>query len=116
MNGFVAAKIVEQMCLNAGHATSSGPKPAPAVCGHCHKVAVWLREAERDERPPLSTASVHLVVSPANGLYAALLDETIAIEQARAVKGVVASLPVSSDCREAVDPSAAQTKPDRRPR
>lgn len=106
MNGNQAADIVERMCLDAGHATSSGPSPAPTVCPYHRRVATRLRNLQRDERPPLSTASVYLVVNPAQGLYATLLDETIANEQARAIKGVVAALPVSNDFRNITDEPA----------
>lgn len=98
MTGLEAAEIVRRMCREAGHAVSPSPGAEPLVCGHCRKVANELVALHRDANPVPPAVLVHLVVDE-TGLVAAMFDEPKAIEKARSINAVVASLPVSSDWR-----------------
>jgi hypothetical protein len=100
MNGKQAAQAVADHCRTQRHQVSSVNPAEPVLCEHCRGVMAHLEKVGAEERPPLSTASVHFVVDPATGRVGAKMDDVEAAEAAQAVKGVVVSWPVSADYRE----------------
>lgn len=104
MTGLEAAEIVRQMCLAAGHSESWGPGREPLVCGHCAAVAHRLKDLHREQNPVPPAVLVHFVVDVnGTGKSLAYLDEPEAIAVARKRRGVVVSVPVSSDWRNTPD-------------
>jgi hypothetical protein len=101
VTGNEAAEVIADLCKRKRHQVSPVNRNDYVVCSDCREIQDELRAKDRGQRKPLSTAGVHFVIDPATGRVGAKMDEVEAIEAATAVKGVVVSWPVSSDCREA---------------
>lgn len=99
MTGNEAAAIVEQLCLEKGHAHSVAPGNAPRVCGHCSTVMNRLRAKHKEDQPTPPPVLVHFVIDPQSGLQATMLDEAKSSAKAQAIQGLVVSMPVSADWR-----------------
>lgn len=98
MTGNEAAEIVREACLRKRHTV--GRFDEPLVCEHCREVAERLRDRHREEPVPPALL-VHIAVDVESGRVVAFTDEAEAVAAARKRNGVVVSMPVSSDWREA---------------
>lgn len=99
MNGRQAAKAVHDLCIEREHNRSPVNRDQFMLCERCRDVMNRLEQLGAEERPPLSTVTVHFAVDPLTGSVTARMDEVEAIAAATEVKGVVVSWPVSTDCR-----------------
>jgi hypothetical protein len=100
MNGRQAAQAVHDLCIERQHNRSPVNPKEFVLCERCRDVMNRLEKIGAEERPPLSTASVHLVLNADGGLYGTSLVEESAHTIARERGGLVVSWPVSADYRE----------------
>jgi hypothetical protein len=99
MNGKQAAQAVADHCREMRHETSRVNPKEPVLCERYREIMARLEKLGAEERPPLSTVTVHFVLR-GDGHFVYTLDEAEANSLARDTKGMVVSWPVSADYRE----------------